>query len=174
MIGKANFDEFYSKNLRFLTDHLRYNSGLREEDAEEVAQSTFLEVWQRIEKGEEVEHQRALLKKVGTWRAVDHMRKKHGSDFERNFVSIDETLVYSNPDADRVEIIFEMEFLKKLIGKLTNENHKRVIELHYFEHKSFREIANELKVSENTIHGHHHQLKRNFKRAFLAAESAQS
>ncbi len=162
----VDFIEFYQDHEGFLKNHLRRSFSLSDEDLDDIVQVTFVEVWEKFNAGIAFHHPRAVLKKMGSWRARDHKRQILGVRFDRSYVPFKETDTLVHPSSE-VEFTFELHLLEEVLSRVENKSYQKLIELHYFQQKSFPEISRELDVSENTLYGQHKRLKQNLKKAFL-------
>jgi RNA polymerase sigma-70 factor (ECF subfamily) len=142
----------YNFVLRFTTD---------KNDANDIAQETFLKVWKYIKKFDQTKNFKTWLFAIARNTAIDMLRKKKSvsfSDAEIESEMIADTLIGDSGGDKNSEIRFddqlEREKLDDAIEKIGPKD-QAIIFLHYDEACSFQEIADILGESVNTIKSRH-------------------
>ena len=122
--------------------------------AEDVVQESFLKAVEKVPTLKNMSNIKAWLKKVARNTAYDCFKKnkkyRHASELqfvieESEFFQTEEPAV-----ADQVEQKIRDEMLHEALNQL-NERYRHVLLLFYIEEKSYREIAEELKISEQAL-----------------------
>ncbi|MGF9912409.1 sigma-70 family RNA polymerase sigma factor [Paenibacillus ehimensis] len=122
--------------------------------AEDVVQESFLKVIEKAPKLENTSNMKAWLKNVARNTAYDCFKKnkkyRHVSDLQlvkdsEYFSPVEERTV-----ADQVEEKIRDEMLHEALRQL-NIKYRHVLLLFYIEEKSYREIAQELQISEQAL-----------------------
>jgi RNA polymerase sigma-70 factor (ECF subfamily) len=126
----------YGLAMRFLRDH---------DDADDVAQKTFLRAWDHLKEFEG----RSQLK---TWllRICMNLCKNHHRD-RRRFVDVDPESVEPTEDAvgaGRLEYEERLDRLREAVAALP-EKQRKTVELRVYQSLSFKEIAIALDTTEN-------------------------
>ena len=106
-------------------------------DAEDVYQDVFLRYFQKRPVFASEEHRRAWLLRV----TVNEARSFFRSAWFRRTVALDERVVYSEPEEQKLD-----EALLQLSGK-----DREVLHLFYYEELSIREIGELLRRKESTV-----------------------
>lgn len=122
--------------------------------AEDVAQETFIKLFQNIHKMEGQDHITKWLGVTTTNTAIDFLRKvKRTKETGLNEGTIDQTN-YGQQSSNQVEKIFEekimVEAIKEEINKLPPE-FQQVVLLRYEYDMKIKEIAEALDIKENTV-----------------------
>lgn len=134
-----------------------YGYVMDEEDAENIVQSVFTEMWEKRKRLPEnlnlkaylyssVKH--ACLRYFRRLRLLDEYKKRQA-----------EALVLSFAD-DEVEDDAELVGLVQQALSKLSEQQRKIVEMHVMEGKKYLEIAEQLELSENTVRTH---LKRAYK-----------
>lgn len=132
----------------------------KSEDAEDIAQETFLKMWRNLKKYRQGENFKTWLFTIARNAAIDSLRKKRNfvfSDFEGEggenlFV---ESLTDPEPLPDEIFAkAEEKRLLEETLAKLTPA-HREVLLLHYIECFTFDEIGKILGASINTSKSRH-------------------
>lgn len=140
---------FYSVKTRLRVQNFRFSK----EDVEDIVQSIFLEIWKR-----ELLAQVRDRKKINAWlsiisqnRAIDFVRKRRERLMDEGEMRSFEKLVSVEVDpAEDAEDTERWEALQDAIGMLSDRE-KLTIELFIIYEKSYKEIADFMKVSINTV-----------------------
>ncbi len=128
--------------------------------AEDITQETFIKIWKNIKKFDESKNLKTWMFTIAKNTAIDFIRKKKiipFSSFENN--ETNDTFIDQIQD-EKINLIEEIikddqsSQLSKYITQL-NTNQQLVIYLYYYEKMSFREIAELLNISINTIKSQH-------------------
>lgn len=130
-----------------------------QQEAEEVAQDTFVKVWRNAKKYNPEQNFRTWLLSIAHNTAIDLLRKRRSfvfSDFNtEEGMDIEETI--ADPAPLPVEILIQAEERKLLDGALAQLSliHREVLILHYQEQLTFNEIGIILNKPLNTVKSHH-------------------
>ena len=123
------------------------------DDAEDILQSCYLTVIEKIGDLKEPESFEKWFNTIVANKIKDHKKKNFPVLLDEN-----EYNVLSNTPEEKSEFIpheiieraDNIEVIRKLISELSDKN-RQSIEMHYFEHKSISEISDELGIPENTV-----------------------
>lgn len=122
----------------------------RLEDHEEYYQQAWTELLERLATGEEVQHRRALLKKIAWRRAVDARRRGRWTDASDPAIVaravIDETLT---PE-EQVQLRLDGEALRLIVESL-DERQATVLKLRFDQHLTASEIQRRLGLSPKRL-----------------------
>ena len=119
------------------------------QDAEDVKQDVFVEVWLNMHKLSKVEKVPAWLYKATTNKCVDHFRKKSRRK-RREGIFVESAAAHSsNPSPEQHELY---ETMFRAISLLP-ETIRTVIMLKHFVKLSYKEISNMTGLSKTTIDG---------------------
>lgn len=143
---------------RYLTPIFNYALGFVKDTAtaEDLTQEVFVKVWRKIRKFNRQYKFKNWLYAIAKNTCLDYLKKNRVMNFsELNL--IDYNLLFENliketglsPQA-KVELTQETSILNSAIDKLP-EKYKATVKLHYLSGFKFREIADELKESIETI-----------------------
>jgi len=141
------------------------------EDAEDVAQKTFITAWQRI-------HQYRTKASFATWLytiarnfAISHFRK-HGKVTQCELESAGEELVQSQTPADELLRDEQHANLWQVARATLKDEAFDVIWLRYQEHLSIAEISRAISRPETTVKVKLHRARKALARALEAEEEA--
>jgi len=118
----------------------------KSEEAEDIAQETFLKIWRIIKKYRQGENFKTWLFTIARNTAIDYMRKKRNfafSDFENDEGenALTESLTNTEPLPDEIFAkAEEKKLLEYALDKLSLP-HRETLLLHYNEHLTFNEIG---------------------------------
>jgi len=114
--------------------------------AEELTQDIFINLWERRKELEAIDNWRAYLLQAATFKAIDERRKRKSIIQYREDISLETSTetVEETAQNDR------LEELEKQIDQLP-ERCQLVFRLHRFEQLSYKQIAQELGISVNTV-----------------------
>lgn len=147
-----------------------YGLVYNKEDAEDIAQEVFIEVFQSIHKFKQDSSLSTWIYRISVNKSLDHLRKKNRkkrwgkligistentSNFE-SFIISNQTPVTQFEDKERIEI------LRWAINSLP-ENQKISLTLFYNEELSYKEIAEIMRLSLSSIESLIHRAKKNLK-----------
>ena len=138
------------------------------QNAEDIVQETFLQVYQKLETLEDPTQFTRWVHQIANRLCIAWHRKNRiqTESLEETDISEIETEAYSRYIATEHEKITgetQRDLVEKLLEKL-KERDREVITLHYFEEMSSSEIGNFLGVSENTIKSRLHRAKQQLKK----------
>lgn len=137
-----------------------YKYSQTSQNAEDIAQETFLKVWKNIKKYDNKKSFKAWVYTIAKNTALDYLKKKNPvlfSQFEKQDGK--NTFVENIKDlTDLPDTIAEKNSIKDMLGsalKNLSKNYQSVLTLYYTENMNFREIAEVLGESINTIKSRH-------------------
>jgi RNA polymerase sigma factor (sigma-70 family) len=161
----------YKKPLQFTI----YNIVKNEEVAEDLALETFMKVFINIQNYKEDYSFSTWLFTIATNLSIDYTRrKKHirfktqNNDADENISGIYiETIENKTVESPETYLIKENQrkILLKLIDKL-KPAYKKIIELRFFEEKSYKEIADEMGITVSMVKTNLHRAKKQLKKIF--------
>jgi len=141
------------------------------EDAEDVAQKTFITAWQRI-------HQYRTKAAFATWLytiarnfAISHFRK-HGKVTQCNLESVGDELVQSQTPADELLRDEQHADLWRVARATLKDDSFDIIWLRYQEHHSIAEISRVVSRPETTVKVKLHRARKALARALESEEEA--
>jgi RNA polymerase sigma-70 factor (ECF subfamily) len=143
---------------RYLKPIFNYALGFVKDTAmaEDLTQEVFVKVWQKIKKYDKKYKFKSWLYTITKNTCLDYLKKNRAINFsELNL--IDDNLLFENliketglsPQA-KLELAHETNILNSAIDKLP-EKYKETVKLHYLGGFKFREIAETLKQSIETV-----------------------
>lgn len=142
------FDEIYRMySARLFAYCFQFSKTV--EDAEEIVQDVFLQLWLYREDIQQTKTLRALLFIMSKNKLINAYRKKVNSVLYEDYV------LYNNDfevidSSDRLEYMDFVDMLEKEIKKLPDTQQK-VIKLSRFNNLSNKEVAQKLELSEQTV-----------------------
>ncbi len=146
-----------------------------QEDAQDMGQDVFIEVYQSIHKFRQESSLATWLYRIAVNKSLNHLRRKKNKDL---FVSIEKMFTSKSADSSWSEDDFshtrerEDEFEQKLqrvhhaLGQLP-ANQKTAFVLHKYNSLSYKEIAEILEVSLSSVESLIHRAKLNLQAMFL-------
>ncbi len=158
---KLLFERFYSPLCNYAFSLIGHD-----QDAEDVVQSLFIELWEKRAHTLLPAEPRFFLLRATKNRAVDHLRRK--SKTPQPIGSVEEIIGYSY-DPNHIDAASTMaELLPFAIDQLPPKT-RAVLLMSRQQEKSYKEIAAALEISVKTVEG---QMSRAFRilREFFAAE----
>ncbi|MBM2817719.1 MAG: polymerase, sigma-24 subunit, subfamily [Parcubacteria group bacterium] len=132
----------------------------KSEDAEDIAQETFIKMWRNLKKYRQGENFKTWLFTIARNTAIDLLRKKRNfafSDFEddKGENALTESLTDTEPLPDEIFAkAEEKKLLEYALDKLSLP-HRETILLYYTEHLTFNEIGKILGEPLNTVKSRH-------------------
>jgi RNA polymerase sigma-70 factor, ECF subfamily len=145
----------------------RYKTGLyyhcfailRDEDAaEDVAQEAFIQAYRQLRRYDSKHRFSTWLYKIATHKAIDALRKNRTVPLDADFA---ETLPSTLPPTDRRVVYRE---LHDAVAELSPQ-YRSVVSLHYWQGKSYEEIAAIMNAPAGTVKGWLHRAKQQLKEA---------
>ena len=164
VLVKRHFEGVYRFCYRLL---------LRQSDAEDVTQETFLKVWKNLPKFKQGAVFKSWLYRIARNGAIDFLRRNKTSAFSElsdEGDSLVEVIASEEPLPD--EIFFNKEnkeFLEKAIEFLPTD-YKIVLSLRYDSELTFDEIGEVLGKSLNTVKSQHRRALEVLQKTFFAPE----
>lgn len=146
---KSAFDKIfnsYKKRLSFFVLKITKSETL----TEEVVQSTFIKLWTNRSTLDKIDNPKAYIFTIATNAALDHLKKKlHESNMRREVMRTAQELKHNNIE----EMIFLNESQSILVRAIEQLPPQRqlIYNLSRNEGKNYQEIAEQLKISKNTV-----------------------
>jgi len=144
------FDELYRKYIRRLY-RFSYSILKSREEAENIVQNVFLNLWQNREKAEKISSVKYYVFTIAYNSAISIIRKKAR---ESQFIEYVKTL---QDMKEPVDLQFEYKELDERVSAIINSlpvRQKEVYQLHRIEGLKYAEISERLNISINTIENH--------------------
>jgi RNA polymerase sigma-70 factor, ECF subfamily len=138
--------------------HFRFTGN--RQDAEDLAQETFIKAYKKINTLKEQGKERSWLYAIARNTAIDFFRKN-----KNRAIALEDTILENMAVATTVDFqegIIGNEAAKELqkyVNKLINED-RAIVKLLYYEGFSYREIAELLKINENTLKSRLHRARK--------------
>jgi len=145
------FDELYRKYIRRLY-RFSYSILKSREEAENIVQNVFLNLWQNREKAEKISSVKYYVFTIAYNSAISIIRKKAR---ESQFIEYVKTL--QDMKEEPVDLQFEYKELDERVSAIINSlpvRQKEVYQLHRIEGLKYAEISERLNISINTIENH--------------------
>lgn len=130
------------------------------EMAQDITQNVFLKVWRNVKKIDKSKNFKSWIYTIAKNTALDVIKSKKAIPFsnfedEKGKNILTEKLLDASLLPDRMAIIKEHHHIfREAIGKLSLK-YQSVLVLYYYQYLNFREIAEVLKESINTIKSRH-------------------
>ncbi|MFC5410311.1 RNA polymerase sigma factor [Larkinella bovis] len=151
-----------------------YNTALaivqQPEEAEDLAQDVFVEVYQTIRQFREEAKLTTWLYRITTSKALAHLRKRKAQKrFSRitSLFGVNNEVLHDPPDFHHPGVSLEqretMSLLFKAIEKLA-DTQKVAFVLHYMEEQSHREIAEVMQMSVSAVESLLHRAKQHLRK----------
>jgi RNA polymerase sigma-70 factor (ECF subfamily) len=165
------------KNISFRNDilplkdvlyRLALRITLRHEDAEDVVQDTLIKVWNRRDNWQEINDIEAFALTICRNLSLDKIKKANNSEASLDDQSVFLTDRSSNP-FERMIQQDRLDWVRRLVNNLP-EKQRSCIQLRDFEGKSYKEIAEILKISEEQVKVNIFRARQNIKQKFQEAE----
>ncbi len=145
---RTQFEQLFETHHAEIFRFVAFKSG-HTDTAEDITAQTFLKYWERLLRGEPIEHPRALLYVIAKGLLVDTFRK---SDKERH-VEWDEVidgLIHTSPDTDALDQARMYAKVLTTLDQLKPE-YREIIMLHYVQDLPIADIAHMLEKSQNNV-----------------------
>ena len=145
------FDELYRKYIRRLY-RFSYSILKSREEAENIVQNVFLNLWQNRVKTEKISSVKYYVFTIAYNSAISIIRKKAR---ESQFIEYVKTL--QDMKEEPVDLQFEYKELDERVSAIINSlpvRQKEVYQLHRIEGLKYAEISERLNISINTIENH--------------------
>jgi len=130
------------------------------QNAEDVTQEVFVKVWRNLKKFDQQKSFKTWIFSIAKNTSIDCLRKKKAVPFS-NFENeagkniLIETLVDPSPLSDKLFERFSIAQMLSSVMKILSPKYRMVLFLRYNDHLNFREIAESLDESINTIKSRH-------------------
>lgn len=147
-------------NFREIVYRTIYQLTKSTELSEDLTNDTFIKIYENIDKYRTDTSFQSWIKVMATNLTIDYMRKP---STKNTFNSIDDTTTtevvtdFTDPESSIITIE-NIQVLKESLKRLT-PGHAKVLDLRYFQKKSYAEIAAELNQPVGTIKGTLHKAK---------------
>jgi len=140
----------------------------RIELSEEVVQEVFIDFWEKKKWNQEIENLPAYLKKAVVYKSIDVIRKQKRNPEQEGLEIIDDITVSSDLSAEEILISKEnYSYLKREIAKLP-ERTREVFMLSRFEKMSYKEISEQLDITDKTVEYHISKALKTIKESLIA------
>ncbi len=142
---KILFDACYDKLLRFLIAR-----GTRDSVAQDIIQNAFLYIWENRSKIDEGKSLRSYLYRIAYTRMLNHIKA------QKKYDDTEEALQKELSDSDPVEELKARELMQVVDDAVRNMPPKRraVFELCFMQEFTYKESAEMLEISVNTVENH--------------------
>ncbi len=134
-------------------------------DAQDLAQDIFLKVWKNIKKFDNNKSFKPWLFQIAKNTCIDYLRKKKSIPFSKFENDKGQNALVDNlraPAFNILDILHNQRELAVITQNLTPAEHK-IISLRHQEQMTFREIAEHLEESINTIKSRYRRIIRNLR-----------
>lgn len=152
-LGDYNFDELYSQYYRKLIAFIRYRYKFSKEVTEDIVQDTFAIAYEKREQFEQRSHPKAWIWSIARHRALNYLRwlqvRGHKISYDEGFHGIDEVVNAHNIGPDSVSK--NRAELSTMLKQIKQPKPRQIFELYYIQGKSYKEIAKELGMEEQTV-----------------------
>jgi len=136
--------------------------------AEEVVQEVFIDYWEKKKWNQDIENLPAYLKKAVVYRSIDIIRKQKRNPEKEDLEIIDDITISEELTAEDIMISQEnYDHLKEEITKLP-ERTREVFMLSRFEKLSYKEISEQLEISDKTVEYHISKALKTIKEALIS------
>lgn len=131
------------------------------EEANDMAQETFVKVWKHIKKFDTKKNFKVWLFRIARNTCLDHLRKKQPLAFSKlktddeSDLTFEDTLSYSGPSPYEIVVSKDLEQEMKAMLSTLPLRTQEVFELYYRDGLNFAEIAEVLQISVNTAKSRH-------------------
>ena len=155
---EAAFNKLFSLFWNDVYFFILYRTNYNRLKAEHITSVTFEKVYRKINTFKIEKDFKNWLLAISLHTLKDE-RKLKQNKFHGNTISIDDIDIIAPPPSS--EGIIYQENLEKLLMSLENlkDHAKEIIKLRYFSNKSYKEIANELGVTEGNVRTKIHRAK---------------
>jgi RNA polymerase sigma factor (sigma-70 family) len=123
-------------------------------EAEDVLQEAFLDAFSRINDFRQESTFGLWLKQIVINKSINQLRKR-----KLDLVSLNDIDVAENEDHEEEDLQLQVEHIKEAVSKLA-DGYRLVLTLYLFEGYDHQEIAEILKISENTSRTQYMRAKR--------------
>ncbi len=149
---REKFKEIYDKEIDSLFHYCTFRVNNKNQ-AIDIVQDTFIELWQTYQKGVEVKNARALLFTILRNRIIDWYRKKKSLSLDALMENDGQEHSFEPEDSKAYDdIVFGAE-TRSIVDAINNmdSNYRDVLYLRLIEDKTPEEIANILGTNANTV-----------------------
>lgn len=148
-INEKEYTEFYSMNFTWVFRFIRSKIPIIE-DAEDIAFETFNAIWLNWDSIDKTKNLNPFLFRICRNKVNDFLRKKYSiniKDVEFKDEFIEEVIKNEKPVIENPILIK----LKEILQKNLNEKERKIINLKYFNNMTFKDIGDELGLTENNV-----------------------
>jgi RNA polymerase sigma-70 factor (ECF subfamily) len=135
----------------------------QKQDAEDLAQETFIKLYLSLEKIEADKSFKAWLYKIATNTAYDWLRRKRKQPALSNIEDLEEKIESETSKNDLSYYTEQKEIISSGLDKI-EPAHRSILLLYYFQDFSYGEIADILGIPINTVKTHLYRAKRSLKK----------
>ena len=154
-------DILIENNLKMIYSFVYKNVG-DQSNAEDITQEVFVKVWKNLKKFDQKKDFKPWVFQIAKNTSIDFLRKKKSIPFSRFENEKGQNLLVDNiaaAPANLIEKLSDKKTIASAVGKL-NEKERNLINMRHEQGLSFREIAERLNESINTV-------KSRYRRALL-------
>jgi RNA polymerase sigma-70 factor (ECF subfamily) len=165
---RISLDFLIERHFKMVYAFVYRNVG-SETDAEDITQEVFVKVWKNIKKFDQNKDFKPWVFQIAKNTSIDFLRKKKSIPFSRFENEQGQNALVDNMVAPASNLIEKLSDKQTMVTAMKglNEKEQRLINLRNIEGLSFREIAETLKESINTIKSRYRRallvLKKNIK-----------
>lgn len=146
VFDQKTFRKFFDVHFNSVFNRLFFLLN-NQEEAEELTQDIFINIWNRRNELLHVENWNAYLLKAATFKATDYRRKKKENIVYHDQFDLPEVV---QEEIDQSSAADRLDLLNKQIDLLPDRCHT-IFKLNRFERMSYEEIAKTLKISTKTV-----------------------
>jgi len=167
-------DEAAFKQIVEAWQNMVYNTALgilqNAEDAEDVAQEVFVQVYESIKTFKAESKLSTWLYRITVSKALDHLRRKKRKKrfaYVQSLFGADNETIVEKPDFHHPGVTLDNKERAAVLFKAINqlpENQKIAFTLHKLEGLSYREISDAMKTSVSSVESLIHRAKNNLKK----------
>ena len=159
-----SFVEKYAKKIMGFFYNKMQNTFM----AEDLAQEIMLQITQALHKNDEIENMDAYVSTLCkyTWSNYLKKNKKHWDNYDISEISY---LADDSNVEQQVETTMLTKQLEKEVSYLS-KLHRKIIKAFYFDNKTTKVIAEELKLNESTVRWHLTETRKELKKAMELKE----
>lgn len=156
-----SFMDFYDKYYKRIYNYI-YRTFLNKEITEDLTSATFLNALNfMVKKNAEIEYAYTWLYKIATNEILTYYRKNKKVDFSHHDDVIKE-LEKSVDNTENLDTYMDFILIKEKMQEL-KENERVIINMHFFENRSYQEMADILDMKETTLRSKVHRILKKLK-----------